>query len=150
MRQDEYWRESRRDGNFKSQQRENMLDAETCESGLTHRLESIHLLSPVLTSEMGVQAAVVGGMTSAAVSEMLAQEVQFKILSRVLDFLAANSGSLPTKEVLLASLSKAIDAVFVSVNKPLISAILKPLIKAQILTIVGNLYDRIVPPAIVV
>lgn len=123
-----------------------MLDAETCESGLQHRLESIHLASPVLAELDGALPS----MTSAAVSEMLAQEVQFKILSRVLDFLAANSGSLPTKEVLLASLSKAIDAVFVSVNKPLISAILKPLIKAQILTIVGNLYDRIVPPAIVV
>jgi len=121
-----------------------MLDAETCESGLQHRLESIHLASPVLAESDGALPS----MTSAAVSEMLAQEIQFKILSRVMDFLAANAGLLPSKEVLLASLSKAIDAAFTAANKPLISAILKPIIKAQILTIVGNMYDRIVTPAI--
>jgi hypothetical protein len=122
------------------------LDSQTCESGLQHRLESVHLVSPMMATDATVATA----MTSAAVAEMLGREIQFKILSRVMDFLAANAGSLPTKEVLLASLSKAIDAAFTAANKPLISAILKPIIKAQILTIVGNLYDRIFPPAIVV
>jgi len=122
------------------------LDSQTCESGLQHRLEMISMASPVMVD--GAPGGVAMQMTSAAVADMLGREIQFKILSRVMDFLAANAGSLPTKEVLLASLSKAIDAVFVAVNKPLISAILKPLIKAQILTIVGNMYDRIVTPAI--
>jgi len=125
------------------------MDSQTCESGLTHRLELIQMVSPVMYSESQATAsdvAAASAMTSDSVSAMLTAEIQFRILARVLEFLSANSAMLPSKQVLLDSLSKAIDAAFIAVNKPLISALLKPVVKAQILAIVGDFYDRIVKP----
>lgn len=119
------------------------MDSQTCESGLTHRLELINMASPLMRSEGFPEAS---EMTSAAVSEMLTQEIQFRILARVLEFLSANAAMLPSKQVLLDALSKAIDAAFTALNKPLISALLKPAVKAQLLAIVGDFYDRIVTP----
>lgn len=123
-----------------------MLDAETCESGLTHRLELISMSSPVMQSSVSDQSANLTMLSSDAVSAMLTAEIQFRILARVLEFLSANAAMLPSKQVLLDALSKAIDAAFTALNKPLISALLKPAVKAQLLAIVGDFYDRIVTP----
>jgi len=122
------------------------LDSQTCEMGLQYRLESIHLTSPVLAESDGALPSI----TSSAVTDMLTAEIQFRILARVLEFLSANSAMLPSKQVLLDSLSKAIDAAFTALNKPLISALLKPAVKAQLLAIVGDFYDKIVKPQPVV
>lgn len=121
------------------------MDAQSCESGLFTRLDSIqlHMIMPEAAAAMAFN-------TQAAFSDILTSELQFRILARVLDFLSTNIASLPSKQVLLDSLSKAIDAAFTAANKPILSAILKPIIKAQILDIVGKLYDRITTPAPVI
>jgi len=118
------------------------LDSETCESGLQHRLESVHLVSPMMATDSTIATA----MASESIAAVITQEIQFRILARVLEFLSANASMLPSKQVLLDSLSKAIDSAFTALNKPLISALLKPVVKAQILAIVGDFYDKIVTP----
>ena len=106
-------------------------------------LEMIQMASPVMAESTSGGA---NAMTSDAVSAMLTAEIQFRILARVLEFLSANAAMLPSKQVLLDALSKAIDAAFTALNKPLISALLKPAVKAQLLAIVGDFYDKIVTP----
>lgn len=66
-----------------------------------------------------------------------------QVLARFAAFLAANAGLAPSKEVVLDMLSKAIDAAFIAINRPFIASLLKPIVKAQILTAAGNLYDSI-------
>jgi len=107
----------------------------------------IQIASPVMhAGSLSSEQTQVSAMTSDAVSAMLTAEIQFRILARVLEFLSANASMLPSKQVLLDSLSKAIDAAFTALNKPLISALLKPAVKAQLLAIVGDFYDKIVKP----
>jgi hypothetical protein len=76
------------------------------------------------------------------------EKIQASILSKFLEFISSNAENLPPKEVVLDLLSKAIDLAFTALNRPIIAGLLKPIVKAQILTIAGNFYDSLFTPSI--
>lgn len=76
--------------------------------------------------------------------ELVERKITASILAKFAAFLADNADSLPTKDAVLDILSKAIDLAFTALNKPFITSILKPRVKAAILRAAGNLYVSIV------
>lgn len=115
----------------KTQKGKDVSDA--TEQSLVELLGSIELSQP----------ATDGGESAFAV-----EELQFRVIEKLMTFLAANASILPSKETLLAALSRAIDAAFLAINKPLIASLLKPIVKARLLEMAGSLYDSILNPRI--
>jgi hypothetical protein len=50
---------------------------------------------------------------------------------------------MPSKEIVLDALSKAIDLAFTALGRPVIANLLKPIVKQQILNAAGAMYDSI-------
>ena len=80
---------------------------------------------------------------SAQADEALATSVRASILARFLDFIRDNADHLPSKDVVLAALEKAIDAALIASGRPILAGLLGPALKRQILGIAGDLYDRL-------
>lgn len=103
-------------------------------SDLQYRFESI---------EMAEHAD--GDETAMAVATRV---LQANIMARVANFLRDHADFAPSRETFLAAVEKAIDLAFTSLNRPFIAGLLKPIVKAQVLTAAGALYDSIFTPAI--
>jgi hypothetical protein len=101
---------------------------------LQHRFESI---------EMAEHAD--GDEAAMAISTRV---LQASIMTRVAGFLRDHADFAPSRETFLAAVEKAIDLAFTSLGRPFIASLLKPVVKAQVLTAAGALYDSIFTPAI--
>lgn len=106
------------------------------QQSLTYSLASIEIAEPAQdgVSDLTVQI----------------QQIKSSIVAKFMEFMAAHADLAPSKEVVLDMLSKAIDTAFTALNKPFIASILKPIVKAQILVLAGQLYDSIFTPQITV
>lgn len=71
------------------------------------------------------------------------RQIQASVLSKFARFLADNADLMPSKEIVLDALSKAIDLAFTAIGRPVIANLLKPIIKQQILAAAGAIYDSI-------
>jgi len=82
-------------------------------------------------------------------NEIIAR-VSASILSKVAQYLAANSELLPPKSAVLEAVDQAIDAALALVGRPLLTSLINRPIKAAIAKAVDSMYDAIlnpVPPA---
>ena len=70
-------------------------------------------------------------------------KIKADILSKVASFLGEFTEFLPSKEVFLAAVEKAIDLAFKAAGRPLLSRLLQPAVTQLILTSAGQLYDAI-------
>ena len=109
-----------------------MTEGEVCEE-LTRRLATLED-PPAMYGSYGY---------SARADDALAASIQAGILARFLEMIQANAAYLPSKEVVLAALEKAIDAALVASGRPILAGLLGPALKRQILGIAGDLYDRL-------
>lgn len=109
-----------------------MTEGEVCEE-LTRRLTTLED-PPAMYGSYGV---------SAQADLVAAASIQAGILARFLEMIQENAAYLPSKEVVLAALEKAIDAALVASGRPILAGLLGPALKRQILGIAGDLYDRL-------
>jgi hypothetical protein len=108
---------------------ETMSNQSNLVSDLTFRLETITL----------AEAAT----ESIAASIFSTRQIQASVLSKFARFLADNADLMPSKEIVLDALSKAIDLAFTALGRPVIANLLKPVVKQQILNAAGAMYDNI-------
>lgn len=66
------------------------------------------------------------------------------ILGKFADFLGDHLDVLPPKNAVLSAFGSAIDIAFTAMGRPVISGLLKPMVKQSILEAAGRLYDSIV------
>ena len=109
-----------------------MTEGEVCEE-LTRRLATLED-PPVMYGSVGVSAQ--ADLVSAA-------SIQAGILARFLDLIRANAAYLPSKDVVLAALEKAIDALLLASGRPILVGLLGPALKRKILDEASRLYDML-------
>lgn len=89
------------------------------------------------------EASLADGVTG----EMFAiRQLKSGIIAKFAAWLSSNADVVPSKEVVLEMLSRAIDAALIATGRPLIAKLLGPIVKQQILTLAGSLYDSIFAP----
>jgi hypothetical protein len=106
---------------------------DSMEKELVNQLQTINV----------IEASVEPGVDS---ESFMVRQIKASVLSRFSSFLANNADLMPSKETVLAMLDRAIDVAFAAMGRPVIANLIKPLVKAQILAIAGNLYDSVFNP----
>ena len=109
-----------------------MTEGEVCEE-LTRRLTTLED-PPGMYGSVGV---------SAQADLVAAASIQAGILARFLEMIQANAAYLPSKEVVLAALEKAIDALLLASGRPILVGLLGPALKRKILDEASRLYDML-------
>lgn len=109
-------------------------DLNSVVADLQYRFDSIQMAEPSDADE--------------ATMMLSTRVLQANIMSRVASFLRDHADFAPSRETFLAAVEKAIDLAFTSLNRPFLASLLKPVVKAQVLTAAGALYDSIFTPAI--
>ena len=109
-----------------------MTESEICED-LTARLATLEDPPPMYGS----------GGVSAQADRLAGVTIQAGILARFLEMIQANAAYLPSKEVVLAALEKAIDALLLASGRPILVGFLGPALKRKILDEAGRLYDML-------
>ena len=99
-----------------------MTEGEVCEE-LTRRLATLED-PPAMYGSYGY---------SARADDALATSIRASILARFLDFIRDNADHLPSKDVVLAALEKAIDAALIASGRPILAGLRGPALKRQIL-----------------
>jgi len=108
---------------------ENMSNSENLVGDLVFRLQSIEVAE--------------SATESIAAPAFMTRQIQASVLSKFARFLADNADLMPSKEIVLEALSKAIDLAFTAFGRPVIAKLLKPIVKQQILVAASAMYDSI-------